>query len=573
MNTVNSGIAGPSHDTSWLSLKRLFLGSFALILICALSIGAFSILRINTINDASKSVIGEIKGVMLLGRMNELSQELRAIDALVHTARNEADRALYIAQNANAQEKFSTAWSDYAPTAEGGDEKALAHDLRQAWQHFLSVEGEVNALDRAGEPELAEAAFVGSFRKDTELFRAAVNKVLEFRRARAMERAAIADEVGSTSITYVSIALSVAALLTVLISWVFMRSVAAPITMITEVMGRLAGNELDVEIPGEKRGDEIGAMARAVLVFKGNMVHSKVLEGEASATREKAEVQRRSSMLELAERFQSAVGGIVGTVSSAATQLEATANLMTSTAGETADQSSAVASAAGEAATNVKSVAFAARELGSSVQEVGRQVESSASMAKRAVDEAAKTGILIQALSVAATKIGNVVGIISEIAGQTNLLALNATIEAARAGEAGRGFAVVASEVKQLASQTAKATEEISHQISSIQVSTVEAVKAIDGITGRIREMSSTTSSIAAAVEEQSAASNEIAHNISQAATGTDQVMANISGVASRAVETGAAANQVLSSASELSRQADHLSAEVDRFVASVRAA
>ncbi|MCJ2140419.1 methyl-accepting chemotaxis protein [Methylobacterium sp. E-066] len=351
------------------------------------------------------------------------------------------------------------------------------------------------------------------------------------------------------------------------------RSVVRPLRAMTAFMTNLAAGDLSREVPGAERRDEIGAMASAVQIFKDGLIRMRALEEETAESRLAAEEQRKTGMRQMAENFERAVGGIIGMVSSSATELQATAQTMTATATETASQSTTVAAAAEEAASNVNTVAAAAEELGSSVQEIGRQVSGSAELAQLAVYEADQTGALVQELSAAVARIGDVVGLISTIAGQTNLLALNATIEAARAGDAGRGFAVVASEVKALAEQTAKATSEISGQITRIQASTGQAVTSIGGITGRIREISGVATSIAAAVEQQGAATQEIVRNVSQAAMGTGEVTSNISGVAGAAEETGAAASQVLGAASELSRQSEHLAAEVGRFLATVRVA
>ena len=351
------------------------------------------------------------------------------------------------------------------------------------------------------------------------------------------------------------------------------RSVARPMRAMTAFMTDLAAGDLAREVPGAERRDEIGAMAAAVQVFKDNLIHTRRLEAETAEARLAAEEQRKAGMRQMADSFEAAVGGIIGMVSSSATELQATAGAMSGTAAETAAQSTAVAGAAEEAASNVGTVAAAAEELGSSVQEIGRQVDGSATIARQAVAEADQTGALVLELSGAVERIGDVVGLISSIAGQTNLLALNATIEAARAGEAGKGFAVVASEVKELAGQTARATQEISGQIGRIQTSTGQAVAAIRGITQRIRDISATATSIAAAVEQQGAATQEIVRNVAQAAAGTGEVTGNIAGVASAAEETGAAASQVLGAASELSRQSEHLTSEVGRFLATVRAA
>ncbi len=351
------------------------------------------------------------------------------------------------------------------------------------------------------------------------------------------------------------------------------RGVSRPLRTISAVTQRLAAGDAEVAIPGQERRDEIGALAGSVVVFRDNLVRARALEAETALARADAETQRRAATRAMADAFEQAVGGIVGGVSAAATELEATARSLTGSAADAAGQSGTVASAASDAAANVKTVAAAAEELGSSVQEIGRQVSGSAELARVAVAEATNTVALVQDLSSAAAKVGDVVALISGIAAQTNLLALNATIEAARAGAAGRGFAVVASEVKALAEQTARATEEITGQIGRIQSSTGQAASAIDGIGRRIREIDGVAASIAAAVEQQGAATQEIVRNVAEAAAGTGAVTGTIASLAQSAEETGTAAAQVLGAATEMSRQSEHLGAEVARFLATVRAA
>ena len=349
--------------------------------------------------------------------------------------------------------------------------------------------------------------------------------------------------------------------------------VVKPLLAMQDTMERLSHNQLDVSVPFLQRRDEIGAMAEAVAVFKKNLVQNRSLEEEAALARVGAEAQRKHAMRQMADSFEQGVSGIIGMVAAAAAQLQETAQTMAGTATQTASRSIDVATAAEQASMNVNTVAAAAEELGSSVLEIGRQADGSMQLAQTAVGEAAQTGALVQDLSTTAARIGDVIATISAIAAQTNLLALNATIEAARAGEVGRGFAVVAAEVKELANQTARATDEISAQITQIRGSTDGAVGAISGIAMRIREISGVATSISAAVEEQGAATQEIVRNVAQAAVGTQEVTGHITGVAQAAEATGTAADQVLGAASDLTRQSKQLSDQVTRFLESLRAA
>ncbi|ABE40333.1 methyl-accepting chemotaxis sensory transducer [Rhodopseudomonas palustris BisB5] len=350
--------------------------------------------------------------------------------------------------------------------------------------------------------------------------------------------------------------------------------VSRPLTRLNGALGRIAAGQLNTEIPGANRGDEVGDIAKTVVVISRNAEQKAREEAETQSRMEHAAAQRRKAdMMQLADSFEAAVGDIVETVSSASTELEASATKLTSTAERSQELTTMVAAASEEATTNVQSVASATEELSSSVNEISRQVQSSARMANDAVDQARATNDRVSELSKAAARIGDVVELINTIAGQTNLLALNATIEAARAGEAGRGFAVVASEVKALAEQTAKATGDISQQISSIQTATQESVGSIRDISGTIEKLSEIASTIASAVEEQGAATQEISRNVQQAAIGTQQVSSNINDVQRGANETGSASTQVLSAAKSLSSDSRRLKLEVGKFLSTVRAA
>jgi len=347
------------------------------------------------------------------------------------------------------------------------------------------------------------------------------------------------------------------------------RAVGRPLEQLNGTMAKIAQGLFNSRVVVE-RDDEIGIALRNLQALQSKLGFDRESQKDME---KRVAIQRKADMHKLAGDFEAAVGDIIQTVASAATELEAAAGTLTTSADSAQQLSVAVASASEEASTNVQSVASATEEMASSVNEISRQVQESARMANEAVEQARQTNDRVSELSQAAARIGDVVELINTIAGQTNLLALNATIEAARAGDAGRGFAVVASEVKALAQQTAKATGEIGQQIAGIQAATQDSVGAIQGISGTIEKLSEISSTIAAAVEEQGAATQEISRNVQQAAIGTQEVSSNISSVQRGASETGSASSQVLSSAQSLSSESNRLKLEVDKFLATVRAA
>ncbi|MBE7200716.1 MAG: Tar ligand binding domain-containing protein [Parafilimonas terrae] len=354
--------------------------------------------------------------------------------------------------------------------------------------------------------------------------------------------------------------------------FIIMVKVTRPLKTITATMSRLAAGDLDAPVAGTHRHDEIGAMSRAVEVFKGALIAKR--EAERAAAAERTVKARRADTLDHAtEAFREQVERMMQTLSGAANEMEAAARLMSRNADQTADQSSNVSSAAEQTSANVQTVAAASEELATSIGAINAQIAHSSEMAERAAADASETNTLVMGLADGAERIGTVVSLISGIAEQTNLLALNATIEAARAGEAGRGFAVVAAEVKDLASQTAKATETISSQVAHIQGQTQQAVDAIQAIAATVLDLRSIAVGVASSMEQQGTVTQEIVRNVTEAAGGTEAVTVNITAVTQAASETGTAAGQVLEAATALSRQSDDLRGAVTAFLAAVKAA
>jgi len=558
---------------SRLSIRAKLTGLVAVLLLALTATGLFAIAEMRAINTSAQDIKANwLPNIRLVSELRTQSARYRAVLRDYLTEPDDAFMA-DIQRNLDARARdYEAADKAYAPRITTPEEAALYQELSKTWKDFRAAADEVIAHARKRETAQARAINASRATPAGRKMDAVMTKIVALNDHGASVSGQNAERAYSTAFNVVLAVLIGMVLLGLGAAVLIVRDIAKGIGSVLRPMRALSAGDLDVDIPHRGKRTEIGQIAETLQVFKAALVAKKAAD-DAVASEASAKLRRAETMDKVTRNFEAMVSEMIGSLTSASTEMEATATALTTTADTTRRLSNSAANASHDVSESIQSTAAATEEITSSVNEISRQVQESSRVAQTAVTQAQKTDASIKELSQAAARIGDVVKLITAVAEQTNLLALNATIEAARAGEAGRGFAVVASEVKALASQTAKATEEIGTQIAGLQAATQDSVATIQEISATINLMSEISSTIAAAVEEQGAATQEIARNVQQAADLCGNVASNITEVDHSAGEAGAASSQVLAAAQSLSMESHRLQTEVHNFLATIRAA
>lgn len=557
---------------SQLSIRAKIIVSVSVLIMATVGMGVLSIRQMQAINARTVDIQSNwLQKVRLVGELRAFTLTYRGV---VRAHILATDAASKMAMDKNIDLVFAgidRASKPYEATIGSEEERALYREFLQAWTSYVAATQNILAASRKNDEATARDLHVKVAPAALKADELLANDVKLINKG-ADAAGQLATEAYCSAFQMVVVLLGVTTAFGLFVGVYLTRDVSRGIASVVKPMRALSDGDLAAQIPHQGEGTEIGTIADTLQVFKDALIAKRAAD-EAAGKDADTKIQRGRRIDEITHEFEAMICELVSSLSSSSTELEAAANTLTTTAELTEKTSNEAAAASQEVSSNVQSVASATEEITSSVNEIGRQVSESSRVAKEAVRQAQKTDTSITELSQAAARIGDVVKLITAVAEQTNLLALNATIEAARAGEAGRGFAVVASEVKALASQTSKATDEISAQIAGMQAATNDSVKTIKEIGTVINLISEISSTIAAAVEEQSSATQEIARSVQNVAQHSGEVARSIENVSHGAGETGLASGQVLSSAKMLSSESTRLKAEVEKFLATVRAA
>jgi methyl-accepting chemotaxis protein len=553
-----------------ISTKLFVIVAFLFVVIAG--IGTLAFMQMRAINAATQDIQTQwLPSVRWIGEMRVQSARYRAV-LRDHLIVADADRPDVDKNLAARKSDFEKAAKAYAPLVSSPAERELADKLDAEWKAFIAAGNDVQALANKGDVNAAKEINAKKVVPTGRAMDGTLAKLVELNDKGAEAAGSNANATYANAIWMMVIILGASVVLGLGAAMYLVRDISGGIASILKPMGQLTDGQLEAAIPHQGESTEIGRIASALQIFKDALIAKRAADQTAGAEAA-IKAARAETITKATSNFESMISELVGSLSSASTELEASATTLTRTSDITMTLSGSAASASHTVSSNVQSVAAATEEITSSVNEIGRQVHESNRIASTAVLQAEKTNESIVKLTQATARIDDVVKLITAVAEQTNLLALNATIEAARAGDAGRGFAVVAAEVKALASQTAKATDEISMQIAGMQAASAETIETIKEIGSTITLISEVSSAIAAAVEEQGAATQEIARNVQQSAQLSTQVASEVTEVNRGASETGSASTQVLAAAQSLSLESNRLKDEVDRFLDTVRAA
>ena len=563
-----------SYPLPQLSIRSKIVAGFAAVMVCTIGLGLFSIQRLDAVNANAQDIKDDyLPSTRVLGRLAQITERMRQNRASVLLATNDEQRARAAATMQDQRQLYAREREAYQHLIASGDEQRRVNAFDAAWQHYLEIDDIVTGLMAQGRHQEAVGVFRGDATKAMAAFRDALQADIDLNVRHGTEAADTGAELGQSAHRWILAVVVFAALLCAAVGWAVVRGISAPIGAMTAAMRRLAEGDTTVQIVGAGRGDEIGAMAKAVEVFRQSAIDRLRLESEQQEQADRATREKQLALVAMAENIEAETRTALEGIGSRSETMAATAEAMRASATRTGAAAESAAVAAAQALANAQTVASAAEQLTASIREIGGQVNQSNEVVGRAVSAGGETRAKMETLNEQVGRIGAVADMIGEIAAKTNLLALNATIEAARAGDAGKGFAVVASEVKQLATQTARSTEEITRHISEVRAATGESVASVRQIEQRIGEINAIAGSIAAAVEQQGAATAEIARNVAETATAADTMTARTNEVSAEATQTGRRAGDVLSDTTALNASVETLQRVVIHVVRTSSAA